>query len=210
MQEHRTRFNESLIPPSRVLFPRISNKNRDRLPGLSSIPRLLFPSTTVGFEEDCNDYASTYRPIIYQTVVLLDRAAAARNPTLASDNGHAKLNLEVISPLVGFRAIDGGWWSPWRGKMLEMLGGIDALRSNVYNYAFAQPVITYVVSQHEESGGFLNEEQHELLIKALHQLAKDREYEINVINPRDISFIDRVKTILRTTVGICSILRMIF
>jgi hypothetical protein len=206
MQEHRIHSNESLIPPSRVLFPKISNEIRDRLPGLSSIPRLLFPSTTVGFEEDWNDYASAHRPIVYPTVVLLDRAAAARNPILASDAGHAKLNLEVISPLAGFRAINGRWWSPWRGKMLEMLGGLEALRSNVYNYAFAQPVITYIVSQDEGFGGFLNDEQHEALVKALHQLAKEREYEVNIINPRDISFLDRVKIMLRTTVSICLVM----
>jgi hypothetical protein len=200
MQERQERFNTSILPPTRVLFPRISNRIQSSIPGLSSIPRLLFPSSSVGFKEDWDDYASVDRPIVLEMVVLLDRAAASRNPKLSPDAEQARAYLEVGSPLASFRLLSGEWWAAWRRLVTVSIGGgVDITSWHGESASFVKPVITYITRQ-EQLVSWLDNGDHQRLVKQLETLRALNGYEVNIIDPTKIKFLERIRLALRTTV----------
>lgn len=199
MQEHRAHFNDTLLPPRRVLFPRISSKFYRSIPALTTIPRLLFPTSTTGFKDDWDDYAYGYRPILLRMVVITDKAAASRNPALVANAKEAQLNFAVGSYLSGFRPTDGQWWSAWRRRVVEMLG-MEANYANIISSAFARPVITYVSRQQESEDAWLYDEHHRELVEALNRMAANYDFEVHIVNPRETSFLERVRLMLKTTV----------
>jgi hypothetical protein len=199
MQEHRAHSSKSILPPTRILFRQISNRIQNTIPGLSSIPRLLFPSSGTGFKEDWDDYASVNRAIVLETVVLIDRAAAARNPNLSPDAGHARAYLEVGSPLASFRLLNSEWWAFWRKRMGEMIGGDDITSWHGESVSSVKPVITYITRQ-EKLVSWLYDGDHQQLIKELEFLRTRNGYEVNIVDPTKISFLERIRLALRTTV----------
>jgi hypothetical protein len=200
MQEHRAHFNTSILPPARVLFPQISNRIQSIIPGLSSIPRILFPSSSVGFKEDWDDYALVNRPIVLEAVVLLDRAAASRNPILSSDTEKARAYLEVGSPLASFRLLNGEWWAAWRRLMTVSIGGgVDITSWHGESASFVKPVITYITRQ-EQLVSWLDDGDHQRLVQQLETLRTLNGYEVNIVDPTKMKFLERVRLALRTTV----------
>ncbi|KIM31344.1 hypothetical protein M408DRAFT_21397 [Serendipita vermifera MAFF 305830] len=198
MQEHRAHFNTSILPPTRILFPRISNTVQHTIPGLSSIPRLLFPSSGVGFKEDWEDYVSAHRPFVLETVVLIDRSAAARNPKLTSNPDQARAYFEIGSPMALFRLVNDGWWTFWRKRMADMVG-IETTSWHGETTTSVRPVITYI-SRQERTTSRLDAEDHQQLVDQLKKLRTSHGYEVNIADPTNISFLERVRLALRTTV----------
>jgi hypothetical protein len=199
MQEHRNYFNTTLLPPTRVKFPRISNKVHHIIPGLASIPRLLFPSSGTGFKEDWDDYVHSYRPIIFSNLFLIDRAAAARNPKVSSSPESSRVALDILSPLKSFAAINPKWWAQWRIRMANMIGGLDAINWHGENRISVRPVITYV-SRQEEPTSYLRHEDHVELVAELEKLVHSQEYEVHIVDHSKMSFLERVRLATRTSV----------
>ncbi|KAG8826339.1 hypothetical protein FRC19_009122 [Serendipita sp. 401] len=198
MQEHRSRFNQSILPPTRILFPQISNKVQGIPLGLSSIPRLLFPSSGVGFKEDWHDYILLGRPIVFEHLVALDSAATSRSRRISTNAQETLGHLSVGSPLSVFNMIPAGWWSGWRNNMAKMLD-IDAHSWQGESSSSVRPVVTYIFRQ-PNTGAVLDTDDHRQLIRNLNHLVDSHGYEVHIIDDREISFLERVKISLRTTV----------
>ncbi|KAG8832655.1 hypothetical protein FRC17_000922 [Serendipita sp. 399] len=198
MQEHRQHFNQTILPPTRILFPHISNTARSLLPGLSSIPRLLFPSSGTGFKEDWNDYILLGRPILFEYLVILDSAANSRNPRISTNEQEAFGHLSVGSPLSVFNRISPGWWSDWRHRMAKMVG-VDMYDWRGESSPSVRPVVTYI-SREADTEGVLDQRDHLRLVQNLNRLVDSHGYDVHVIDYRKTNFLERVRVSLRTTV----------
>ncbi|PVG02453.1 hypothetical protein CPB86DRAFT_864798 [Serendipita vermifera] len=214
MQEHRNYFNATLLPPARVMFPKISNKLHHTIPGLASIPRLLFPSTGTSFKEDWDDYLHSNRPIIFNSLVLIDRAAAARNPKISSSLESSKANLHILSPLKSFATINSKWWTQWRIRMAKLVSGSDATNWHGESRISVRPVITYI-SRQDEPTSRLRHEDHIELVAELEKLVHSQEYEVHILEHSKMSFLDRVRVSSRTSImlgptssGLCDVMWM--
>lgn len=128
----------------------------------------------------------------------------------------ARARLETGSPLGPFRILDNVWWGFWRDKMADIIGtGIDPERSassghlNAGNLhggkniapVTAIPVITYI-SRQGEILGRLQDSDHESLVAELQRLGDRYGYEIHVISPSRLTYVERVAIALRSTVSI--------
>lgn len=159
---------------------------------------MLFPSSGVGFKEDWNDYVTVNRAFVFETVVLVDRGAAARNTKLSTEANQAMAYLEVGSPLASFRLINDAWWDFWRKRMAKMVG-VDAVSWHGESVSSVSPVITYI-SRQEKTVSWLDEGDHQRLVDQLEKLRTGHGYEVNIVDSTSISFLERVRLALRTTV----------
>jgi hypothetical protein len=117
MQDNRSTNNAALLPPRRLVFSQIHAEKRWHNSALWSLPRLLFPGLGVLYTEDWKDYTDSRRPFLFESVVLVDRGAAARNPLVQGssgdiawgggkiDNETANLNLQLGTPFDSFHSM---------------------------------------------------------------------------------------------------------
>ncbi|CAG7850573.1 SubName: Full=Uncharacterized protein {ECO:0000313/EMBL:CCA69889.1} [Serendipita indica DSM 11827] len=191
MQESRTGSGPSYLPPRRLLFPHIPIKQQHALPGLSTTPRSIFPSIGIGFKEDWYDYASHDRPIVFDTLVLLDSAATFRNPRILQQPDHSLLRLEVLSPLLAFTPLSNTWWAPWRKRLAEMIGFMESKSNRL--------IISYVFSSSDHHGK-LDSTTHDSLINAAKALEQSHDLVFHVVDTASTNFIDRLRLALSTSI----------
>ncbi|KAF9482293.1 hypothetical protein BDN70DRAFT_801817 [Pholiota conissans] len=170
--------NTALPPPRRLIFPHsLSFTDEDPPHEQYSTRRsrvdtgfhpytlkAAFPSITMMYREDWEDYHKMEVPYVFERLVVADRTAAA--PAL--ENGQP---VYAPSMLLGASA---NWWEPVRKNMAEFFGEYDVKTK-------AKKVITYLHTQGAQIPK-LAEEDHEALVKALQSFGKSKGYEVNIVS----------------------------
>ncbi|KJA13016.1 hypothetical protein HYPSUDRAFT_152040 [Hypholoma sublateritium FD-334 SS-4] len=123
--------------------------------------KAAFPFLSVMYKQDWEDYHAMTVPFIFERLVIADRSAAVKagQPAYAS-----ALSLESSTH----------WWEPVRKNMAQYLGEYEVKKRSKKD-------ITYIHNQ-GTSGAKLSDEDHNILVKSLQNLAWKEGHEINIIS----------------------------
>lgn len=187
-----------LAPPRRLVFP-YSNFFTDRNPEHEDPPKrrqrvvngihyelvkAAFPSLTLMYYADWEDYHDMEVPFVIERLVVADRSAAS-------------YGVQDHDPIYASPFRMGGlsehWWEPVRRTL--------ATYFEVYGGKAPKGVLTYVQRQTQTRGLRLSEEHHTALVSALRNLEHDG-YEVHIVSNIDeeMSWSERLGAIARSTV----------
>ena len=154
------------------------------------VVRTSFPSILMEFKHDWADRKGMGRPIVFDRVVLADRASAIFG-------GSWQRTQRTASEAF---ALPGSahWWSTIRNSVTG-LSGLKTPRGGNSN-----PVITYI-SRQDWGRRMLIPEDHAKLVEELYVLRDTYGYEVNVVSMDKLSRMEQLHLAGRTTVGVISL-----
>jgi hypothetical protein len=132
------------------------------------LAKSIFPSMSYEYGQEFRDRTDSGRAFVFDRVVFADRAAALRGPQFA----HTWRTAAEAFTLPGSPY----WWSPIRRNLLDFVGELPESAFTAGDVG--TPVITYV-SRQEWGRRMLKKEDHEGLVKALHELRDKHGYEVS-------------------------------
>ena len=153
--------------------------------------RTSFPSILMEFKDDWTDRRGMGRPIVFDRVILADRAAAI--------NGVSWQRTQRTASEAFALPGSAHWWSTIRNSVIG-LSGLDTPRGGNSN-----PVITYI-SRQAWGRRMLIPEDHEKLVEELYVLRDTHGYEVNVVSMDKLSRMEQLHLAGRTTVWIVPLL----
>ncbi|KAJ7512746.1 hypothetical protein B0H11DRAFT_2151595 [Mycena galericulata] len=186
-------------PPRRLIFPYYGFFT-DRNPEFEDVttrrqrvvngfhPELVkaaFPSLTVMYYADWEDYHKMEVPFVFERLVVADRAGA-RYGIQQQDPSYA--------PPFKMEGLSEHWWEPVRRTL--------AMYFDVYGAKAPKNVVTYVHRQSQNHGLRLSDGDHTALVAALQKMERDYGYEVHVVSNIDeeMSWTERLGAIARSTV----------
>ena len=158
------------------------------------VVRTSFPSILMQFKDDWADRLEMGRPIVFDRVVLADRAAAINGVSWQRTQRTAS----EASALPG----SAHWWSAIRNSVIG-LSGLTTPRGGNSN-----PVITYI-SRQDWGRRMLIPEDHEKLVQELYVLRDTYGYEVNVVSMDKLSRMEQLHLAGRTTVWMVCLLSLL-
>lgn len=198
----------TLPPPRRLFFPSVTYFTQRRPdPDVPTFPRLrsktgvddlaakaAFPTLSLMYRDDWDDFAKMQVPFLMERVVIADRGAAARARSSPTDQ-------PVFSPPFDGMEASSYWWEPIRRTMAGFVQFEEnsQKKSKFMTQRAVKHVVTYLSTQEKETGPKLRDEDHRLLVKTLKRL-ESRGFEVNVV-PANAGWLDRMKILVRSTVS---------
>lgn len=192
--EGRTR----LAPPQRLIFPHHKfftdadpespeDTRRRRRVDTGFHPYLLktaFPQLTAMYLQDFEDYAKMQVPFVFERLVIADREATSHVLDSSEPEFLPPFELQTSE----------FWFEPVR-KTLESFLGVGELSS--------KKAVTYIVTQDNEVGPKLKQEDHEKLVSALKRMERNIGCEVHIISDdtRRTTWTERMEAILKSTVS---------
>ncbi|KAF9456415.1 hypothetical protein BDZ94DRAFT_1229680 [Collybia nuda] len=190
----------SLPPPHRLFFPQVRVfTDPDPLPHFYWIPRrrvdtgfhpyllkAAFPSLTVMYLEDWEDYHKLELPFLIERIVVADREAAETSMDKNEPALSSAFRLDASQH----------WWEPVRQTLVSYFGEGDNKS--------AKKVVTYLHRQGEETGVKLHDEDHQALLQALTKIGKKHGYEVHVVSSRtdETVWSEKLSAVAKSTVVI--------
>jgi hypothetical protein len=169
-----------------MLFPHLDADHwRDYAKMNQLVVRTSFPSVLMEYKDDWNERIQTGRPIVFDRVIVADRAAAINGISWQRTQRTAS------EPF----ALPGSahWWSTIRNSVIG-LSGLTTPRGGNSN-----PVITYI-SRQDWGRRMLIPKDHEKLVEELYVLRDTYGYEVNVVSMDKLSRMEQLHLAGRTTV----------
>ena len=170
--------------------------------------KAAFPSLSVMYSQDLEDYANMKVPYALERVVVADRKAAKRVSLSLENDDVGVVEPEFLTAFElgaqeeelvqeGHESQKGEWWEPIRRNMLEFLE-LDREES------WKKPIVTYIFTQDMEKRPKLKGEDHERLVFLLQKMERNLGCEVNIINEdtRRTLWIERMEAIVRSTVSL--------
>ena len=170
--------------------------------------KAAFPSLSVMYSQDLEDYANMKVPYALERVVVADRKAAKRVSLSLENDDVGVAEPEFLTAFElgaqeeelvqqGHESQKGEWWEPIRQNMLEFLD-LDREES------LKKPIVTYIITQDMEKRPKLKGEDHERLVFLLQKMERNLGCEVNIINEdtRRTLWIERMEAIVRSTVSL--------
>lgn len=151
------------------------------------VVRSSFPSATMEFKDDWLDRAEMAQPFVFERVLLADRSAAMLSYNYARYQRTAAAAFALPGSV--------NWWMPIRNNVVEFAG----LQPSVGGGTTSKPVITYI-SRQSWGRRMLRPEDHEKLVRKLHELEEQYGYEVNIVNAESMSRVEQIRLAARTTV----------
>lgn len=156
-------FGPSRAFPRRFIVPRATQKEWQDRAGMNQwTMRAGLPSLTFEYKDDWDHRMSLQRPFILETVVLGDRAAWHRGPSLKNPQQEFPITVKDL------------YWEPIRQSVVAF--ALPPSRRPKSNADGSTPVITYISRQ--KTGRRLRDEDHDELVTALYRLGRDHGYEV--------------------------------
>ena len=149
------------------------------------VVRASFPSISMEYKEDWAERVEIGRPLVFDRIVLADRAAAI--------NGKSWQRTQRTASEAFALPGSAHWWSTVRNSVIG-LSGLKTPRGGNSN-----PVITYV-SRQDWGRRMLIPEDHDRLVQELYVLRDTYGYEVNVVSMDKFSRIEQLHLAGRTTV----------
>ena len=174
-----------------MLFPHLDYDHwRDYAQMNQLVVRTSFPSILMEHKHDWAERAEIGRPLVFDRVILADRAAAT--------NGESWLRTQRIASVPFSLPGSAHWWSTIRNSVIG-LSGLKTPRGGNSN-----PVITYI-SRQGWGRRMLIPEDHDKLVQELYVLRDTYGYEVNVVSMEQLSRMEQLHLAGRTTVRtVCS------
>ncbi|KAH6917882.1 hypothetical protein BKA70DRAFT_1245623, partial [Coprinopsis sp. MPI-PUGE-AT-0042] len=198
----------TLSPPQRLIYPHnrfFSDPNppfdkhwirRHRYEsGLHPyLIKAAFPSITLQYYEDWDDYYKMGVPFVFERLLIADRKSASAS---------LQPGQPINSPF---------WWEPVRrtlalyfDRLTEEAQDAHPTEQGIFHWRGGpKKVITYIDNQNEAGVGkdILVPTDYELLMRALRKLARDQGYEFHIVSTSTLetSWEKRMDTIVRSTV----------
>lgn len=186
-----TYFTQRRPDPDVPAFPRLRSKT-----GLDDLAaKAAFPTLSLMYRDDWDDFAKMQMPFLMERVVIADRGAAARARNRPTDQPL------FSAPFDGLEASN-YWWEPIRRMMVGFvqLEEESQKKSKFTTQRAVKYVVTYLSTQEKATGPKLRDEDHRLLVKALKELESRSGFEVNIV-PADARWLDRMKILARSTVS---------
>ena len=150
--------------PRRFIIPRATQKEWQDRAGMNQwVMRAGLGSLSFEYKEDWDHRMSLQRPFLLETVVLGDRAAWHRGPSLKVPTQEFPIAVRDL------------WWEPIRQSVVSF--ALPPSRKPKPNADGSTPVITYISRQ--KTGRRLQDEDHDKLVTALYRLGRDHGYEVS-------------------------------
>lgn len=125
-------------------------------------------------------------PFVFERVVIIDRAAAARASTV----------LPIFAaPFEGLNPVSTYWWEPIRKALANAVRAADERKGKPL-----PPVVTYMTAQ-GKGGVVLRDQDHRTLVMSLKKMGKQYGYEVNIV-PSNAKWFERMWILARTTVSL--------
>jgi len=178
--------NTTLPTPRRMLFPHLDSDHwRDYAKMNQLVLRMSLPSILMEWEHDWAERVEIGRPLVFDRVIVADRAAAM--------NGRSwqRTQRTASEPF----ALPGSahWWSTIRNSLIG-LSGLKTPRGGNSN-----PVITYI-SRQDWGRRMLIPEDHDKLVQELDVLRDTYGYEVNIVSMDKLSRMEQLHLAGRTTI----------
>ncbi|KAF7351266.1 hypothetical protein MSAN_01558100 [Mycena sanguinolenta] len=188
-----------LTPPRRLIYPYygfftdpnpehadVTTRRQRVVNGIHpELVKAAFPSMTVMYYEDWEDYHLMEVPYVIERLVVADRTAAGYG---------VQAQEPIYAPAFKFGSTSEYWWEPIRRNL--------ATYFEAYGEGVPKKVVTYVQRQSHTHGLRLSDKDHSALVDALHKLQRDRGYEVHIVSNIDeeTSWSDRLRAIVRSSV----------
>jgi len=157
-------FGPSRTFPRRFIIPRVTQEQWLDRAGMNQwVMRAGIGSLSFEFEDDWSYLMSLERPFMLENVVLGDRAAWHRGPSLKSPTQIYPMNVKDL------------YWEPIRQSVVAFAIPLTQKAESIADGS--TPVITYISRQ--KTGRRLKDEDHESLVMALYRLGRDHGYEVS-------------------------------
>ena len=157
-------FGPSRTFPRRFIIPRVTQKEWQDRAGMNQwVMRAGLGSLSFEFKDDWSYLMSLERPLMLENVVLGDRAAWHRGPSLKSPTQIYPMSVKDL------------YWEPIRQSVVAF--ALPPTRRAKSIADSSTPVITYISRQ--KTGRRLKDEDHESLVMALYRLGRDHGYEVS-------------------------------
>ena len=157
------------------------------------LAKAAFPRLTSLYYEDWEDYHKMEVPFVLERIVVADRTAAQES---------LDPNQPVFAPSM---TLEGSpyWWEPIR----RALAGYYDLNEGD---ASSKPVVTYLHRQGEADGPRLPDNDHELLVRSLKNMARANGYELNVVSTltSETAWDAKMSSVVRSSVSGLVFLRL--
>jgi hypothetical protein len=192
----------TLQPPRRLFFPNIpyfttalpDKRSKTGVDELTS--KAAFPTLSLMYRDDWEDFAKMDIPFILERVVVADRGAAAR----------ASKTQPVFAPPFQDLEASKYWFEPVRRTVNGFLRVPE--ESQRAAAADTKPVVTYLSTQEKIVGPRLSDEDHHELVGHLNTLHRTYGYEVNVV-AADVGWAERMRFLVRSTVSDLSFMAII-
>ncbi|KIM32505.1 hypothetical protein M408DRAFT_20780 [Serendipita vermifera MAFF 305830] len=169
--------------PRRFIVPRATQQEWQDRAGMNQwVMRAGLGSLSFEYKDDWDHRMSLQRPFLLETVILGDRAAWHRGPSLKSPTTEFPM------------AVKDMWWEPIRQSVVAFAlpPGQKSRTSR------SKPVITYISRQ--KTGRRLRDADHDALVLELYRLGRDHGYEVNIPMMEDLDKSSQVTLLGRTTI----------
>ncbi|KAJ6627849.1 hypothetical protein B0H10DRAFT_1992185 [Mycena sp. CBHHK59/15] len=189
----------TLAPPRRLFYPYygfftdpnpvhadVKTRRQRIVNGIHPcLVKAAFPSLTVLYYEDWEDYHRMEVPFVIERLVIADRTAAASGVTPQDPIYASSFRMYGFSQ---------HWWEPVRRTL--------ATYFEVYGEKAPKKVVTYVQRQSQNHGLRLSNDDHRALASALKKMERDYGYEVHIVSNIDTetSWTERLSAIVRSTV----------
>lgn len=178
-----------LSQPRRFITPNIATSTWRDYAGMNQyVIHSALPGTGLEFKDDWFDRAQMFRPFVFDRIVLSDSTASRRDPEFDF--------IEKTTVMADRLPKSPHWWAPVRWNVVTFSG----LQRDPDIILERKPVITYI-SRQAWGRRMLRKEDHEVLVKGLEKLRETHGWELNVVEMENMSRMEQVKLIGRTTVS---------
>ncbi|KAF7360326.1 Protein transporter SEC24 [Mycena venus] len=188
-----------LAPPRRLIYPYygfftdpnpehadVTTRRQRVVNGIHpELVKAAFPSLTVMYYADWEDYHMMEVPFVIERLVIADRTAARYGA-----QGHEP----IYAPAFKFEHTSEYWWEPIRRGL--------ATYFEAYGENAPKKTVTYVSRQSHTHGLRLSDKDHSALVDALRKLERDHGYEVHIVSNIDeeMSWSERLRAIVRSSV----------
>ena len=150
------------------------------------LAKAAFPRLTPLYYEDWEDYHKMEVPFVMERIVVADRTAAQNS---------LDINQPIFAPSF---TLDGSpyWWEPIRRSLTSFYDLKEEPRS--------KSVVTYLQRQGEANETRLEDNDHELLVRSLKNMARANGYELQVVSTltSETAWDTKMSAIARSSVSI--------
>lgn len=153
--------------------------------------KAAFPSLTVMYREDWQDYHAMEVPFVFERLVIADRSVALKDVKEGQPAYISTMQLEASDH----------WWEPVRKNLAQYVGENDGRK----------PIkaFTYLHRQGAD-GAKLTDRDHNALVKALQNFGSKHGYDVHVVSTETVEtdWMSRMSAVVKSSVdGIFSIKR---
>ncbi|KAF8187024.1 hypothetical protein K438DRAFT_1024603 [Mycena galopus ATCC 62051] len=191
-----------LAPPRRLIYPYygfftdpnpvhadVTTRRQRVVNGIHpELVKAAFPSMTVMYYSDWEDYHMMEVPYVIERLVVADRTAAQYG---LQPQGQEP----IYAPTFKVDGLSEYWWEPIRRNLATYFEAYG-------EQAPKKKAVTYVQRQSHTHGLRLRDEDHLALVDALQKLGRDHGYEVYIVSNIDeeTSWSDRLRAIVRSSV----------